>query len=139
VRLFLPCSAMISHHLNEELFFPRIEEHQKELKPLVQDFRSLTQFDVPEIKGIGDIFSGPVKAMAEKRQQLNLAVGVMVVHGVEIFNNMMVIMSLYSVPAGSHVLVVEQVAFCDVLAPDSTPRVVFPKTSGAGRKIRNKE
>ncbi|MCG8524752.1 MAG: hypothetical protein MI748_00115 [Opitutales bacterium] len=95
VRLFLPFSAMISHHLNESLFFPRIAEHQEKLEPLVSELGDITKFEVPEIKGLGDIFSGPVSAMSEKRQQLNVTMAVLVSNGYEIFQNMLAVTALY--------------------------------------------
>ena len=95
VRLFLPCSALISNHLNEELFFPRIEEHQTKLEPMLQDFKELTRFETPEIKGIGDVFTSPVRMMNEKTMQLNFALTLLVANGLEIFNQLIAIMALY--------------------------------------------
>jgi hypothetical protein len=95
VRLFLPCSALLSQHLNEQLFFPKIEERQLMIEPLIQDFKSLTEFNIPEIKGLGDVFSGPVKMMSEKSLQLNIALTILMANGVEIFNNLIAIAALY--------------------------------------------
>lgn len=95
VRLFLPCSALISHQLNVQLFFPRIEEHQTQMEPYIEDFRGLMDFEIPKVKGLGDVFSGPLTMMSEKGQQLNITLALLVANGVEIFNNMIGIMALY--------------------------------------------
>ena len=55
VRLFLPCSALLSNHLNEQLFFPRIAEHEAILDPMLKEIKELTHFETPQIKGIGDV------------------------------------------------------------------------------------
>ena len=95
IRLFLPCSALISQHLNEDYFFPRIQERQVSLAPMIQEFRTVTDFELPEVKGIGDVFLGPGRLMGEKGSQINAALTMMVSNGIEIFNNMIEIMALY--------------------------------------------
>lgn len=95
VRLFLPFSALLSNHLNEHLFFPRIEAHQEKLEPMLRDFKDFTHFETPEIKGLGDVFTGPVRMMNEKTKQLNFALTLLVANGLEIFNHLIGIMALY--------------------------------------------
>ena len=95
VRLFLPCSALLSNQLNERLFFPRIAEHEEQMEPMLKDFKNLTKFETPEIKGIADMFTGPVRMMNEKTLQLNLALTLLVANGLELFNHMIAIMALY--------------------------------------------
>ena len=95
VRLFLPCSALLSHQLNERLFFPQIEVHEAQLQPMLQEFKELTKFETPEVKGLGDVFTGPVRMMNEKTSQLNLALTLLAANGLEVFNHMTAIMALY--------------------------------------------
>jgi hypothetical protein len=95
VRLFLPCSAFLSNHLNQELFFPRIQEQQEKISPMLEEFEKLTSFEVPEVKGIGDIFSVPMKMVGDKTTQLNLSLTLLAVNGVAIFSSLLEIMALY--------------------------------------------
>ena len=95
IRLFLPISALLSHHLNQELFFPRIEEHQLSMEPMIREFKNVTDFEIPEVRGIGDVFSAPVRLMGEKGNQFNAALKLLVNNGMEIFNDMIAISALY--------------------------------------------
>ncbi len=95
VRFFLPVSAVMSDYLNEKLFFPRIAEYEQALLPYVDEFQGLTEFEMPEIDGIGDIFRGPVQMMGTKSQQLSEAMQTVLKHGLDIFNNLLGIMALY--------------------------------------------
>lgn len=65
------------------------------MEPYIEDFRGLMDFEIPKVKGLGDVFSGPLRMMSEKGQQLNITLALLVANGVEIFNNMIGIMALY--------------------------------------------
>jgi hypothetical protein len=95
VRLFLPVSALLSNQLNERLFFPQIGTHQRAMEPMVKDLEKLTNFETPKIRGIGDVFTEPVRLMQEKSDELKLALTMLVINGLELFHHMISIMSLY--------------------------------------------
>ncbi|MEQ9825090.1 MAG: hypothetical protein ABQ298_11965 [Puniceicoccaceae bacterium] len=95
VRLFLPCSAVLAHQLNERLFFPQIQEHREQMEPVVKELQGLTEFETPQIKGLGDVFSEPVRMMNEKTAQLKITMALLLLHAVEIYHHMTAIMGLY--------------------------------------------
>jgi hypothetical protein len=77
------------------LFFPEIATHQLAMEPMVKDLKNLTEFETPKIKGIGDVFTEPVRLMQEKSDEFKLALTLLVINGIELFHHMLAIMSLY--------------------------------------------